>query len=68
MAARQKAANDTSKILDWQEIAGQLLRVHDLSGSVARHLSGCHIALKGVRDDAEASATGDTEDEIRRGV
>ena len=45
-----------------------VLRVHDLSGSVARHLSGCHIALKGVPDDAEASATGDTEDEVRGSV
>ena len=43
-------------------------RARDLSGSVARHLSGCHSAPKGVRNDADASATGDTEDEIRGSV
>ena len=43
-------------------------RAHDLSGSVARHLSGCHSAPKGVRNDADASAAGDTEDEIRGSV
>ena len=42
-----------------------VLRVRDLSGSVARHLSGCHIAPKGVGDDTDASATGDTQDEVR---
>ena len=45
-----------------------VLRAHDLSGSVARHLSGCHSALKGVRNDADTSVTGDTEDEIRGSV
>ena len=43
-------------------------RARDLSGSVARHLSGCHSAPKGVRNDADASATGDSEDEIRGSV
>lgn len=41
-----------------------LLRVFNLSGFVARHLSGRHSALKGVRDEADTVATGDTEDEI----
>lgn len=41
-----------------------VLRVFNLSGFVARHLSGRHSALKGVRDEADAVATGDTEDEI----
>lgn len=41
-----------------------LLRVLKLSGSVARHLSGCHSALKGVRDETDEVVTGDTEDEI----
>jgi len=41
-----------------------LLRVLKLSGSVARHLSGCHSALKGVRDEKDGTATGDPEDEI----
>ena len=44
-----------------------LLRVFDLSGFVARNLSGCHIA-RGGRYEADTSATGDTEDEIRRSV
>jgi hypothetical protein len=44
-----------------------LLRVLDLSGFVARNLSGCHIALGG-RYEADTSATGDTEDEIRRSL
>ena len=41
-----------------------VLRVLKLSGSVARHLSGCHSALKGVRDETDEVVTGDTEDEI----
>jgi hypothetical protein len=41
-----------------------MLRVFDLSGFVARNLSGCHIA-QGGRYEADKSATGDTEDEIR---
>ena len=40
-------------------------RVFDLSGFVARNLSGCHIA-KGGRYGADKTATGDTEDEIQR--
>ena len=43
-----------------------VLRVHDLSGSVA--LSGRQSAPKGVRDETDASATRDTEDEIRGSV
>ena len=42
----------------------RMLRVLKLSGSVARHLSGCHSALKGVRDETDEVVTGDTEDEI----
>ena len=41
-----------------------VLRVHDLSGFVARHLSGCHSAPKGVPDESDEAATGDTEHEI----
>ena len=41
----------------------RVLRVLNLSGFVARKLSGCHIALGG-RYEADTSATGDTEDEI----
>ncbi len=39
-----------------------MLRVLDLSGFVARNLSGCHIALGG-RYETDTSATGDTEDQ-----
>ena len=46
----------------------QVLRVHDLSGSVARQLSGRHSVPKGVRDETDGTATGDPEDEIRRSV
>ena len=45
-----------------------MLRVHDLSGSVARHLSGRHIAPKGVIDEPNETATGVTEDEFHRSV
>jgi hypothetical protein len=45
-----------------------LLRVRDLSGSVARQLSGRHSAPKGVPDETDGTATGDPEDEIRRSV
>jgi hypothetical protein len=41
-----------------------LLRARDLSGSVARHLSGRHTAPKGVGDEKDEGATGDTKDEI----
>ncbi len=44
-----------------------LLRAFDLSGFVARNLSGCHIA-RGGRYEANKSAAGDTEDEIRRSI
>ena len=42
----------------------QLLEAFEMSGSVARHLSGCHIAPKGVRNETDGTATGDPEDEI----
>ena len=45
-----------------------LLRVNDLSGFVARNLSGCHSAPKGVRHKTDGAATGDAEDEIRRSL
>ena len=45
-----------------------VLRVHDLSGSVARHLSGRHSAPKGVPNETNGSATGEPKDEIRRNV
>jgi hypothetical protein len=44
------------------------LRVHDLSGSVARHLSGRHSAPKGVPNETNGSATGEPKDEILRNV
>lgn len=44
-----------------------LSRAFDLSGFVARNLSGCPIA-RGGRYEADKSATGDTEDEIRGSV
>ncbi len=47
-----------------QSSAAPMLRVLKMSGSVARHLSGCHSALKGVRDETDGIATGDPEDEI----
>ena len=43
--------------------ASSLSRAFDLSGFVARNLSGCHIALGG-RYEADTSATGDKEDAI----
>ena len=46
----------------------RMLRVHDLSGSVARHLSGRHSAPKGVPNETNGSATGEPKDEIRRNV
>ena len=45
-----------------------MLRVHDLSGSVALHLSGRHSAPKGVPNETNGSATGEPKDEIRRNV
>ena len=45
-----------------------VLRVRDMSGSVARYLSGRHSVLKGVPDDADETAAGDTENEICRSV
>ena len=45
-----------------------LLEAFDLSGFVARNLSGRHSALKGVRNETDGAATGDPEDEIRRSV
>jgi hypothetical protein len=57
---------NNSKIIA-KQCANELLRVLDLSGFVARNLSGCHIALGG-RYAANTNATGDTEDEIRRSL
>jgi hypothetical protein len=39
-------------------------RAFELSGSVARDLSGRHSAPKGVSYEADGVATGDPEDEI----
>ena len=39
-------------------------RVLDLSGFVARNLSGCHSRPKEVADETGEAVTGDTEDEI----
>ena len=51
-----------------QQGSHQMLRVHDLSGSVARHLSGRHSTLKGVPNETNGSPTGEPKDEIRRNV
>ena len=45
-----------------------MLGASNLSGSVARNLSGCHSHPKGVANETDGAVTGDTEDEIRRGV
>ena len=50
-----------------QHTASYMLRDFELSGFVARNLSGCHIA-PGGRYETDTSATGDTKDEIRRSV
>ena len=56
--------------LDWNLLVRPcpMLRVRDLSGFVARQLSGRHSVPKEVRDEADGTATGDPEDEIRRGI
>ncbi len=41
-----------------------VLRVFELSGFVARDLSGCHSYPKEVADETDGSVTGDSEDEI----
>jgi hypothetical protein len=66
-AAYQPRAHYTSDETIKQALSFILLRVSHLSGFVARNLSGCHIALGG-RYEADTSATGDTEDEIRRSL
>jgi hypothetical protein len=43
----------------------QMSRAFELSGSVARDLSGRHSEPKGVSYEADGAATGDPEDEIR---
>ena len=52
----------------YNQVPPRMLRVHDLSGSVARHLSGRHSAPKGVPNETNGSATGEPKDEIRRNV
>ena len=54
--------------LSWQGKRLAVLRVNDLSGFVARNLSGRHSAPQGVRHETNGGATGDTEDEIRGSV
>ena len=49
-------------------VMAAMLRVNDLSGFVARNLSGRHSAPQGVRHETNGGATGDTEDEIRGSV
>jgi hypothetical protein len=51
-----------------QEKSILVLRVFDLSGFVARKLSGRHITPKGEKDETNGAATGDTENEIRRSL
>jgi hypothetical protein len=43
-------------------------RVFNLSGLVARDLSGRHSHQKEVADETDRGITGDSEDEIRRSV
>lgn len=42
-----------------------VLRVFNLSGFVARSLSGCHSALKRVRDETDEGVTRDTKSRNR---
>ncbi len=65
---RKHASNYKCFIPTPQQISYRLLRVNELSGSVARHLSDRHSAPKGERDETDGTATGDPEDEIRRSV
>src|SRR5712692_7844342 len=48
--------------------SGWVQRANDLSGFVARDLSGLGYLRKGVQFEADTLATGDSEDEIRRGI
>ena len=43
-------------------------RAQELSGLVARQLSGCHSVAKGVADEADDGVTGGSKDEIYRSV
>ena len=45
-----------------QQVPKIVSRVLDLSGFVARNLSGCHSRLKEVADETGEAVTGDTED------
>ncbi len=63
-----RCAEYTAVVLIVEVIFVAMLRVHDLSGSVARHLSGRHSAPKGVPNETNGSATGEPKDEIRRNV
>jgi hypothetical protein len=46
--------------------AQSVLEVNELSGSVARNVSGRHSALKGERDETDGTTAGYSEDEISR--
>jgi len=54
----------TTKRISGNPPAFLVSRVNELSGSVARYLSGRHSVPKGVRDEADGAITGDPEDEI----
>ncbi len=60
--------NCLTMLLGLQGLALSMLRVRDLSGFVARDLSGCYSHPKGVADETDRTATGDSEDEIQRGL
>jgi hypothetical protein len=50
---------------DDNHVSCDMLRVRDLSGFVARNLSGRHSHRKEVTGETDETATGDPEDEIR---
>jgi hypothetical protein len=57
--------DDTAGNITAQVWYVQMSRAFELSGSVARDLSGRHSEPKGVSYEADGAATGDPEDEIR---
>ena len=65
-SGKTNGQDSTRLVTVGQQPVFSLLGVHELSGFVARHLSGRHSVPKGVRDEADGGATGDPEDEIRR--
>jgi predicted amidohydrolase YtcJ len=70
-AHEKAAAGDLGKERNVTMIHSQFVRMSrafELSGPVTRDLSGRHSARKGASYEADGVATGDSDDEIRRGV